>query len=1396
MAQTLTDKLLMQSARLARGLTVWLIAALAVTMALLFLALAILQIGAVRQSLLQQGLTLINTGELKVAADDIGGTWPYRLTLTHLRIADTDGEWLMAQSAEMEWQPFSLLAGNFHVLSLHVKELTVSRLPEDDSPSSRDDKSLLPQLPVNIVIEAFSLEDIALGRDVMGEAVRFDAAGEASYGPLMKLKMLADRRDGTKGHVDADLSFDDALSAGRGHVLIEDGGREHAGLLARLADMPEIDALKLTATGEARDGVMTAALLVDAGRGLQAKADIHGQAVDALDLEIVADAQGAVIAQQGRDLGGGDKAHVAGRVKRDDDGQLVLSGLDLRAGALALTGAATLGAAEENQIRRIKGLGRISGLNNLITGDDINLLADMGWEIEGSGSLQSDQFALDTARLFSDASEIAFNGDIDASDGFAMRGEIQTQLNDVAALAALGGVDLHGRGEAKLSPFLLNKDGSAAADIALKLAALQSADPVIAGLLGRGLGGEASLMLGADGQITLPAFEMAAPDQSLTLNGNLAIGADEALRGKFALMLSDAARSLPGTTLSGKLKLDATLAGHLKTPAGDLTAVLEDGSVGGLDARKMTFTIQADDKRAGPFKLTLTGKDGDASAQGMMALPQDGGLALSDVEASLFGADVTGDLRVSPNGQADGQLAGENMSLRPFGKFAGIDTRGRGDLRFTLSHEDGRQNADLSLASDRMTMTLAKPLTVETVLLKASLRDLGGPHEKLEASLDAESGTSGVTQLTKIAARAEGALNKLALAMDVEGRELSLSPKPVSLHAKALYAADELSLQSMQYQIADASMTLAAPLAIGLKHGIDIRKADFKTDGAQGPGHVRGDIALSGRSAKGSFDMVSLPIALLAPLMPIEQADGAINGKADLDSASGVGNIALSFRQVRLTQTDLTQVPAFDATLDASWARGRTRFAAYAKGQSEVPFALEGDVPMIRDPAGALPMLAAHGPVHGSLRWKGPLASLMALVDLPGHKLSGLADLSLTAGGDVASPLIDGAGTISNGVYENYQLGTVLRDLTVSLHAARSKMLTFEMAANDSGKGRMTATGQLNLARDAGAALQVAMVFDRAQLLRERDIDMSLSGDVEMTAKKLPFSAEIPLLVSGALETHDLQYRIPERLPSNVPEIAVVEINGGRKGDKTREVVTGEALPVTLNLTIKIDEPARVSGRGLTSLWSGNFSLGGMAEAPQLRGSVKALRGSFDLGGKTFALTRGEVIFEGEQPIDPRLDLLFTHERSDLTAKIAVTGTSTAPKIALSSTPSLPRDEIISRVLFEKGVGELSAVEAAQLANTLAVVSGQSGGGPNILGKLQDSLGLDVLSLDKGASGATTVSAGKYIRKGVYVGVQQGASASDSAIKVEIEVTPRVSVDTKIGQSATSDVGVNWKWDY
>jgi translocation and assembly module TamB len=239
-------------------------------------------------------------------------------------------------------------------------------------------------------------------------------------------------------------------------------------------------------------------------------------------------------------------------------------------------------------------------------------------------------------------------------------------------------------------------------------------------------------------------------------------------------------------------------------------------------------------------------------------------------------------------------------------------------------------------------------------------------------------------------------------------------------------------------------------------------------------------------------------------------------------------------------------------------------------------------------------------------------------------------------------------------------------------------------------------------------------------------------------------------------------------------------------------------VPVELDLKVTTGAPARVAGRGLNSFWAGDLAVTGTANRPLVSGRLDSQRGTLDFAGKTFTLSKGVVRFPGAYPTDPEFDVTLAYSRSDLKAAINLAGQSSAPEMTLSSTPTLPQDEILSRILFNKGVGELSALEAVQLARTLAELSGTNfgGGGLGVLDRLQETLSLDVLRIDSAQSGATTVSAGKYIQKGVYVGVEQGALASDSSVKVEIEVTPQITVDTRIGQNASGDVGVNWKWDY
>src|SRR3546814_6478083 len=77
---------------------------------------------------------------------------------------------------------------------------------------------------------------------------------------------------------------------------------------------------------------------------------------------------------------------------------------------------------------------------------------------------------------------------------------------------------------------------------------------------------------------------------------------------------------------------------------------------------------------------------------------------------------------------------------------------------------------------------------------------------------------------------------------------------------------------------------------------------------------------------------------------------------------------------------------------------------------------------------------------------------------------------------------------------------------------------------------------------------------------------------------------------------------------------------------------------------------------------------------------------------------------------DPALDVTAEHQGSDLTVTARLSGPLSQPKLDLSSVPPVPRDEIVSRVLFNKSAAQLSAAEAAQLAMALRDLTGQGGG--------------------------------------------------------------------------------------
>jgi translocation and assembly module TamB len=272
-------------------------------------------------------------------------------------------------------------------------------------------------------------------------------------------------------------------------------------------------------------------------------------------------------------------------------------------------------------------------------------------------------------------------------------------------------------------------------------------------------------------------------------------------------------------------------------------------------------------------------------------------------------------------------------------------------------------------------------------------------------------------------------------------------------------------------------------------------------------------------------------------------------------------------------------------------------------------------------------------------------------------------------------------------------------------------------------------------------------------------------------------------------------------MPPSVVEIQVKEINGRGGAPVPADEPATDTSPfqLRLDLTVKAQNQIFVRGRGLEVEMSSDVTVGGTAAEPILGGGLKLVNGTLDLLTKRFEFSQANVDFVGDGSTDPVLDVNAQAKAADITAQVVVTGRASAPKVTLTSTPELPPDEIVARVLFNKRFSELSAIEAVQLAQSVGQLAGL-GGGPGVLDSVRDKLGIDRLELLSGGEGeglsGAGVAAGRYVSRDVYVGAEQRVGEAGSRVVVEIDLTDNLKVRTDVGTNSGAGVGMLYEWEY
>lgn len=432
-------------------------------------------------------------------------------------------------------------------------------------------------------------------------------------------------------------------------------------------------------------------------------------------------------------------------------------------------------------------------------------------------------------------------------------------------------------------------------------------------------------------------------------------------------------------------------------------------------------------------------------------------------------------------------------------------------------------------------------------------------------------------------------------------------------------------------------------------------------------------------------------------------------------------------------------------------------------------------------------------PLSGGIRYNGPAQVLWSLTGIADQQLSGPIGVAADFSGRVQAPQFTGIVRANSLVFEDETYGTRITNLALQGRFTSSAFEITQLSGR-AGSGTLTGRGSVGLAAASGFPIDIRLNFDRAQLARGDALGATVSGEVAITNNRAGGA-----LIAGDLRLPNVRYQIVRQGAAQVAELEGVR----RRGEplpRPGATQNAEAAPSIwkLDLRLRADNQVFVSGMGLESEWQTDLRIRGTTASPTMVGNARVIRGTFSFAGQRFEVTTGEVTFTGSQPVNPRLNIAATGDVEDVAITMGVTGNAFDPQIRFSSSPALPQDEIMARLLFGGSVTELSALQLVQLGASLNSLRGGGGGGLNPLGKLRSATGISrlrILGGDEATGRGTALAAGFYLGKDVYLEIITDARGF-TATQLEVALSKSLSVLSQAGSFGSSSVNVRYRKQY
>ena len=830
-----------------------------------------------------------------------------------------------------------------------------------------------------------------------------------------------------------------------------------------------------------------------------------------------------------------------------------------------------------------------------------------------------------------------------------------------------------------------------------------------------------------------------------------------------------------------------------------------------LDSGQVLVDADAYSTQYGPITARVTGT-ALAPVVVVRAARPGVGVGLANVQARIVGRNgayavtasggtnygpFTADVLVTPGAQ----LA---IDVRRV-VFAGIAANGRivqtapgpfaGNLRFAgqgltgdvrLANQGGYQRADVAARGYNATIPGQADFTIGRAIITATAVLTPTP----QVVADVQIGDTRYNTLVIESARAK--VNYTGGRGTAQALVTGSSGVPFRLAVNAQLAPNDY-LVAAQGQANGVPFRTANPARVrGVRGGYQLSATRIDFGGTNG-----GSLRLAGRYGPGMavqarLDRLDLAFAnaLLPNLGIAGQATGSLDFAQATSSSFPTADARLTIRNFQ--RTGLAAVSQavdviFAGALNTSGGQAR---ALVRRGPTTV-----GRMVATLSPAGtgnwSTRLMA--GSLSGGIRFNGPSSVLFSFAALPNQQLNGPIALAADFSGQLRAPRINGLIRADNLTYNNELYGTQLNTMRLAGRFTNDRLEITTLDAR-AGEGTVKAQGSIGLAAASGFPIDIRATLDNARLARSDSLGATASGTLHLT------NGPQGGLIEGDLNIPEARYAIIKQGAAEVPELTGVrrrsEIRIARPTD--RPVPPAPPSSFRLDIRVRADNQLFVSGMGLESEWEMDMRVGGTSNAPVINGGLDLVRGTFSFAGKRFEVTRGQIRFRGGALTDPDINIQASTTVNGVTAIIGITGTGQRPQIAFTSTPTLPQDEVLSRLLFGSSPENLSATEAIQLAAALNSLRPSSGGGLNPLGKLRSATGFDrlrILGADDASGRGTSLAAGKYLTNNIYVEIVTDARGF-TATQLEIALTKALSLLSSTGSFGGNAASLRYSKDY